>query len=270
MLVGKLLADRLEIVAGIESFRDLADVLAERLAVAQEGRARQRIDLGAGIVDIIFAGHGKAGEGEKIGERIAEHGAPAMADMHGAGRVGRDIFDVHRFAFADGALAIGGALLEHHAQHARPEGRRKCQIDEARSGDLDLVDVRVGGEQRHDALGQRARGRVRGLGQHHGGIGGEIAVGGVLRRLERDAFDARLRRHDAVMLELLDRGENPPVEPCKDVHGSSGRTCLRMILSENRFPLFRIMLCRATNANQGWRQTGGDARQGRSGRSCRR
>ena len=29
-------------------------------------------------------------------------------------------------------------------------------------------------------------------------------MGSVLRRLERDALDARLVRHDAVMLELLD------------------------------------------------------------------
>ena len=76
--------------------------------------------------------------------------------------------------------------------------------------------------QRHDAFGQRARGLAGCLGEHHGGIGGEIAVGGILRRLERDALDARVERHHAVMFELLDRGEDPPVEPCKNVHGSSG------------------------------------------------
>ena len=103
MLSGKLLADRLEIVAGIEPFGNLADVLAERLAVAQIGRAGERIDLGAGVVDIIFARHGEAGEGEQIGERIAEHGAAAMADMHRPGRIGRHILDVHGLAFADGA-----------------------------------------------------------------------------------------------------------------------------------------------------------------------
>ena len=123
MLIGELLPDRLQIVAGIEPFGDLADVLAERLAVAQEGRAGERIDLGAGIVDIIFARDGKAGKGEQIGERIAEHGAAAMADMHRPGRVGRDIFQVDRLALADGAASIRRALLEHHAQHARPEGR---------------------------------------------------------------------------------------------------------------------------------------------------
>ena len=86
--------------------------------------------------------------------------------------------------------------------------------------------MRVGGEQRHDALGKRARGKPRRLGQHHGGVGGEVAVAGVLRRLERDALDARLVRHDAVMLELLDGSQHAAVEPCKDVHD-----CSRMVLA---------------------------------------
>ena len=55
MLSGQRLPDRLQIIAGIKPFRNLADVLAERLAVAQERRAREHVDLGAGIVDVIFA-----------------------------------------------------------------------------------------------------------------------------------------------------------------------------------------------------------------------
>ena len=38
-------ADGLQIVAGIEALGDRADVFAERLAVAQEGRAREHVDL---------------------------------------------------------------------------------------------------------------------------------------------------------------------------------------------------------------------------------
>ena len=55
MLGRERLPDRHEIVAGIEPFRNLADVLAERFAVAQEGRAREHVDLRAGVVDVIFA-----------------------------------------------------------------------------------------------------------------------------------------------------------------------------------------------------------------------
>ena len=63
MLGGERLPDRLQIVAGIKAFRNLADVLAERLAVAQESRPREYIDLRAGVVDIIFPDDIVAGEG---------------------------------------------------------------------------------------------------------------------------------------------------------------------------------------------------------------
>ena len=95
---GERRADRLEIVAGIKAIRDGADVFAERLAVAQERRARQHIDLPAGVVDVVLARHRKAGDRQQIGERVAEHRAAAMADVHRPGRIGRDVFDVDRLA----------------------------------------------------------------------------------------------------------------------------------------------------------------------------
>ena len=101
----KRLADRLQIVAGIEALRDRTDVLAQRLAVAQIGGAGEHVDLGAGIVDVVLAGHRVAGEGQQVRERIAEHGAAAMADMHRPGRVGRDVFDVDLLGLAEIALA---------------------------------------------------------------------------------------------------------------------------------------------------------------------
>ena len=107
--LGQRRADRLQVVAGIEPFRDVADALAQRLAVAQEGRAGEHVDLGAGIVDVVFARHLVAGEGQQVGERIAEHGAAAMADVHRPGRIGRDVLDVDRLAVAEVAAAIGGA-----------------------------------------------------------------------------------------------------------------------------------------------------------------
>jgi hypothetical protein len=97
VLGGERLPDRLQIVAGIKPFRNLADVLAERLAVAQEGRAREHIDLRAGVVDVIFARDVKARERQQVGQRIAEHRAAAMADMHRPGRIGRDVFDIDLF-----------------------------------------------------------------------------------------------------------------------------------------------------------------------------
>jgi hypothetical protein len=101
-------------------------------------------------------------------------------------------------------------------------GARQGEIDEARACDFGLVDIGVGGNQRGKPFGQRARRLACGLGEHHCGIGGEVAVRGILGGLENNALHARLMRHDAVMLELLDGGENAPLKTCKDVHGSSG------------------------------------------------
>ena len=95
------LADRLQIVAGIKAARDLADLLAERLAVAEVGRAGERIDLRAGVVDVVFARDRMAGRREQVGDGVADDGAAAMADMHRPGRVGGDVLDVDLLAAAE-------------------------------------------------------------------------------------------------------------------------------------------------------------------------
>src|SRR3546814_10498507 len=91
LLGSQRLSNRLQIFAGIIAFGNLADVLAQRLAVTQMGGAGERIDLAARIVDVIFAGHVISGEGQHIRQRIAHHRAPAMAHVHRAGWVGGNI-----------------------------------------------------------------------------------------------------------------------------------------------------------------------------------
>src|SRR3546814_5030081 len=76
LLGSQRLSNRLQIFAGIIAFGNLADVLAQRLAVTQMGGAGERIDLAARIVDVIFAGHVISGEGQHIRQRIAHHRAP--------------------------------------------------------------------------------------------------------------------------------------------------------------------------------------------------
>ena len=76
VLGGERLPDRHEIVAGIEPFRNLADVLAERLAVAQECRAREHVDLRAGVVDVIFARDVVAGEMQAGSHSASPNTAP--------------------------------------------------------------------------------------------------------------------------------------------------------------------------------------------------
>src|SRR5262245_54490545 len=106
MLRGEFPSNRFEIITRIKTVGNGADILTERLAVAQKGRARQNIDLRARIVDVVLARYIVAGERQQVRERITEHCATAVTDMHGSSRVGRDIFDVDFFAIADSTASV--------------------------------------------------------------------------------------------------------------------------------------------------------------------
>ncbi len=212
------LAHRLEIVAGIEALGNCADVLAERLAVAQERRARQHVDLRAGVVDVVLARHREAGDRQQIGERIAEHRAAAMADMHRPGRIGRDVFDVHRLARADAAPAVVRAGADRVGQRLAPHRRIERQVDEARPRDLGLGDLGKLCELGRDLLGKLARLQARVLGERHRRIGREIAVARLARRLDHDARQIERGRHGAGLGQRLDGGADVLGEDLEDVH----------------------------------------------------
>ena len=103
---GERRAGLLEIVAGIEPSGIAPIGLAQRLAIAQMERARERIDLGAGVVDVVFAVDGEPGLGQQRRQRVADHGAAAVADMQRPGRIGRDIFDIDPRAAAHRRIAV--------------------------------------------------------------------------------------------------------------------------------------------------------------------
>ncbi|MEH2485560.1 hypothetical protein V1280_001499 [Bradyrhizobium sp. AZCC 2230] len=185
VLFRERLPDRFKVVARIEAFRNRTDILTERLAIPQERGTPEHIDLRAGVVDVIFAGDIVAAELEQARQRIAEHGAAAMADMHRTGRIGRDVFDIDLGAATNAAVI--GALAQHRPQCLRPGGGYQRQIDEAGTGDIDLGDQRIGAEPLGDLLGE-----VTGLclclfRKHHGGVGRHVAMGGIARRLDHHA-----------------------------------------------------------------------------------
>ena len=187
MLGGERLPDRHEIVPRIQPFRDLADVFAKRFAITQEGRACEYIDLRAGVVDVIFARDVVASKIKQAAQRVAEHRAAAMADMHRSGRIGRDVFDVDLGAVAERAFAVGRAFAQHREQFARPDLGLQGEIDEAGPGDLDGSHQIVGAQFFRDFIGEFARLCLRVLGEHHRGIGRHVAMGGIARRLDHDA-----------------------------------------------------------------------------------
>ena len=183
--LGKRLADRDQVFAGIEAFGDLAGALAERLTIADMRGPGEHIDLTTRIVDVVFAGNCVPGRGEQAGKRIAHHRAPAMAHMHRPGRVGGNIF------------------------HVYPRALRDAQVDEARPGNLRALDIRIAAQVLDDLFGQRARIGARRLGQHHRGVGGNIAVCRIARRLHRDIGARSTGGQSALHLQRGEHGIDP-------------------------------------------------------------
>ncbi len=109
-----------QVLARVEPVRDRPDRLAQSLAIAQMGRAGEQVHLRAGVVDVVLALDPKPGFGQQCRERIADHGAAAVADMHRPGRVGRNEFDIDPLAAADRRIAKAGSGSEDRAQLCVP------------------------------------------------------------------------------------------------------------------------------------------------------
>ncbi len=186
MLVSERLADRLEVVPGIQAFRDRADRLAERLAVAQVSRAGEHLDLGTGVVDVILARDVEPGGHEEICQHVADHGAAAMADMHRTGRIGRHVFDVDALARAHGGAAETATGFEQPLQCLVPVARRYPQVDETGPRDLGGIDIRIVRHDRGDPRCQIARLQAHRFGQNHRRVAGQIAMGRIARRFDDD------------------------------------------------------------------------------------
>ena len=135
------LAHRDQIIAGIKPFGDRADILAQRLAVTQMRRPGEHVHLTAGIIDIIFADHLVPGIFEQGRKRVADHRAPAMAHMHGAGGVGRHIFDIDADALPQIGPTIVGAIGMDRGQFRTPGRVRQRHVDKAWAGDRDFADL---------------------------------------------------------------------------------------------------------------------------------
>ena len=182
----------------------ISPILPERLAVPEVHRAGERIDLRAGVVDIIFLGDAKPGRFEQPGEAVADHGAAAMAHVHRPGRVGRHIFDIDPLVAADRRQAIVVALAQDRPEFVAPGIGGQPEIDESRPGDLDRGHRRERFQLGLDRFGERARVGSGGLGKHHRGVGREVAVRRIARRLDRHAAAIQAVGQRAVGNELIE------------------------------------------------------------------
>ena len=143
---------------------------------------------------------------EQRGERVAHDGATAVTHMHGAGGVGGDIFDIDRNALTRVGPAIVAAFCMDRRQFGAPGGIGQRQVDEAgasNGGAFHLVQLF---KARDDLFGQRARVGACGLGEDHGGVGGEVAMARVAGRLDRHRLAVEASGQGAIRLQRVQHG----------------------------------------------------------------
>ena len=191
-------------------------------------RAREMLDLDAAVVDVVLAQDRPAHPRQQVGERVAEHGAAAVADVHRPVRVGRAVLDVDRPPLAEIGGAVARAGLQGDPDLAAPEVVGQAQVDEAGLGDLDRLDPRQVQKARRERLGDRERRAPRLLGQHERGVGRGIAVRRIARRLDGDPIGREVLRQLARRLAGGDRGQHVVLQVLERVH------CARLVRLNRR------------------------------------
>jgi len=141
-----------------------------------------------------------------------------MADMHRSGRIRRHIFDIDLLALAQGRIAVSDTSLQQIPQAVGPIEIDQAQIEKARTGHLHLGHRRqtaqLGGQQ----IGQGARRHAGLLAQHHRGIGGDVAMTDVARRLGGDLGHIKAGRQFAGLGQAAQGGQDIVAEGGKQIH----------------------------------------------------
>ena len=115
---------------------------------------------------------------------VTQSGPAAVADVHGADRVGGDELDLGLQAATDVRLSEVHALLAGLAKNGVLDGNGEVEVNEAGACDLDLLNRGVLGHMGNDGLGNLARGAVSQLGGLQGHGGGPLAMRSVGRSLD--------------------------------------------------------------------------------------
>ncbi len=229
-------ADWLEIIAGIKPLGN-GHALAQRLAIAQIGRTGQDIDLSAGVVDVIFASHPRACELHQPGKRVAENRAASVADMHGAGGIGGNIFDIHLFRRnpAGGAAPEIAAKRQDFLQNPGENLRLEADIQKTGPRDLGPVHLRRLRQGKGQLRGELARIAERGFGlagEDHGGVAGEVAEARIPWRLDDEAPEIEILRQSPLPAEIVEKGGDSGVEFGVNIHTSFPEICGRAGLAQ--------------------------------------
>jgi hypothetical protein len=109
-----------------------------------------------------------------------------MADVHRAGGIGGNVFDVHFGALPDSRIAIGDTGPKRILEPLLPKPIGKAQIDKTRSSHFSRSHVRVFGKDSSKLLANNTRRFARRLGQDQGSVRGDISMRRIPWRLDRN------------------------------------------------------------------------------------
>ena len=168
--------------------KDIADVMEWVTEITSQAAADQVsmvLDMGAGIVVVELAVDVHALVGEQRRNGIADRRAPTVADVQRAGGICRHEFN-HRPTGQDACgAAVALALFEDAGDDRLPRRRRKKDVDEAGTGDLDPIEPGRGRERRRDGGGELARIALERIAELQRGVARVVAVLGEFGALER-------------------------------------------------------------------------------------
>ena len=154
----------------------------------------QHAELGAPVAYVVLANHLVAEEFQYTGHAIANDGGAQVAHMHLFGQVGRGHVD--HGTHGRGGLAYTDFLVSQGRVEARSQGLGVLEeIQEARAGDFGFADLLIGGQCRDDFFSQITGFHTRRLGQHHGDVAGEVAVGFVTGVFHLNRWRQAFRQH---------------------------------------------------------------------------
>ena len=130
----------------------------------------------AGVVDVVLPRDRVARRFQRVGQGTAQHSAPGMAHMDGAGRVDAHEFHHHSPAGAGGGVAESIAGGAHRFHLLLQPFLAEAEVDEPRRRGRYGGDFRAGVHAFRNLLGQPQRIGAGGAGQTQGQVGGEVPV----------------------------------------------------------------------------------------------
>ena len=205
-LVGGLLEDvRVGLADGRREGIDVLPRVAalRRLLAAQarQHRTAEPFHLAPGVVDVVLRGDVRARGAQEADHGVTERGPSGVSDVQRTGGVGRDVLEIHDPAGFARAPSVCRAGIDNGAREFTGARRVEGDVEEAGTGDVDLLDTgnlpQAGGEQ----VGDHARRHTCPLGDLNGDVRGPVPV-----IPGAGALDADVRRDGQRQFAGVDRG----------------------------------------------------------------